>query len=291
MLSRTAVIAIGGARAAPGGHAVHADLARTLVDDGFLLAMPEHRGDNFKDQSAIGPESWWRRLIGVSHAIDVVGRDPRFKLLLALDKVGAYGMSVGGHTALSLAGGRWSPARLKEHCEAHIREDFPACVGLATRPRGDFLDGTRETIALWVIRFKLRDATWHTFTDPRVAAIVAGVPFAADFHTYAAKKSSRLRDLHGERRPQAWQWLSVPAGVDQAARHLVPRRGVGVQKDDAPVQIDPLELGVGRVAPRPAGIGQILLRRVGDARAQHAPCRDQGYGHVRGSHALINIRP
>ena len=160
---------------------VHADLARTLVDDGFVVAMPEHRGDNVKDQSAVGPESWRRRPVEVSHAIDVVGGDPRFKPLLAVDKVGAYGVSAGGHTALSLAGGRWSRAHLREHCEAHIREDFQGCVGLATRLTGSFLDGTRQTVALWVIRYKLRDTTWQSHTDLRIVASVAGVPFAADF--------------------------------------------------------------------------------------------------------------
>ena len=44
-----------------------------------------------------------------SRAIDVVSHDARFAPLLALDRVGMYGMSAGGHTALSLAGGRWSP--------------------------------------------------------------------------------------------------------------------------------------------------------------------------------------
>jgi len=38
-----------------------------------------------------------------------------------------------------------------------------------------------QTIALWVIRFKFSDATWQTYRDPRVAAIVAAVPYAADF--------------------------------------------------------------------------------------------------------------
>jgi predicted dienelactone hydrolase len=35
-------------------------------------------------------------------------------------------MSAGGHTALSFAGGRWSPAQLRRHCEAHLAEDFQA---------------------------------------------------------------------------------------------------------------------------------------------------------------------
>ena len=34
---------------------VHADLARALVDAGFVVALPEHRGDNYKDPSAPRP--------------------------------------------------------------------------------------------------------------------------------------------------------------------------------------------------------------------------------------------
>jgi len=160
---------------------VHSDLARALVESGFVVASPEHRGDNYKDLSATGPESWKRRPAEVSRTIDAVGQDPRFAPLLALDKVGMYGMSAGGHAALSLAGGRWSPARFKEHCEAHIAEDFYSCVGLATRLNGDFLDGLKKTIALTVIRWRFDDATWQTHAEPRIAAIVAGVPYAVDF--------------------------------------------------------------------------------------------------------------
>jgi predicted dienelactone hydrolase len=160
---------------------VHSDLARALVEAGFVVALPEHRGDNFKDTSAVGPESWKRRPLEVSRAIDVVGADPRFAPLLSLDKVGMYGMSAGGHTALALAGGRWSPSRLAAHCEAHIGEDFQSCVGLATRLDGNVFDSMKKTMSLWVIRYRLSDRSSYTHSDPRIAAIVAGVPFAADF--------------------------------------------------------------------------------------------------------------
>jgi len=156
-------------------------LARTLVEAGFAVAVPEHRGDNYKDLSAVGPESWKRRPAEVSRAIDAVARDARFAPLLQLDKVGLYGMSAGGHTALSFAGGRWSPALFARHCESHIAEDFPACVGLITRLRGDYFDSWRKTIALWAIHWKFLDTTWQVHRDPRVQAVVAGVPFAADF--------------------------------------------------------------------------------------------------------------
>jgi predicted dienelactone hydrolase len=157
------------------------DLARALVEDGFIVAFPKHRGDNYEDMSKVGPESWERRPLEVSRAIDAVGQDARFRPLLALDKVGMYGMSAGGHTALTLAGGRWSPATFRQHCDAHIKEDFQACVGLATSLKGNVLDGAKTTVALWIIHSRFSDATWRTHTDPRIVAIVAAVPYAADF--------------------------------------------------------------------------------------------------------------
>lgn len=160
---------------------VHADIARSLVDAGFIVAMPEHKADNYKDDSNPGPDSWSMRPAEVSRAIDAVGRDPRFGPLLQLDKVGMYGMSAGGHTALSLAGGRWSPAGFMQHCEANLVDDFQSCVGLITRLTGGPLDCIRKWAALFVIRHRFDDAAPREHTDPRIAAIVAGVPSSADF--------------------------------------------------------------------------------------------------------------
>ena len=164
-----------------GGPWAHADLARSLVQAGFVVALPLHRSDNYQDTSKPGPDSWTLRPIEVSHAIDALGRDPRFAPLLKLDKVGVYGMSAGGHTALSMAGGRWSPARLKQHCEANLEGDFQTCVGLITRLSGGILDGLKKWVALAVIRQRFDDATPREHNDPRVAAVVAGVPSSADF--------------------------------------------------------------------------------------------------------------
>ena len=160
---------------------VHTDLARTLVEAGFVVAMPEHFADNYKDDSAPGPESWKRRPAEVSRAIEAIGQDARFAPLLTLDKVGMFGMSAGGHTALTLAGGRWSPAQLKQHCETYIAEDFQTCAGLGAQLTGGIFDGLKIRITRWVKSVRLTDSTWYAHTDPRIAAIVAGVPFAVDF--------------------------------------------------------------------------------------------------------------
>ena len=158
------------------------DLARYLVQQGFTVAMPEHAGDNWHDMGKIGPPSWKLRPLEVSRAIDAVGRDARFAPLLDLNRVGVFGMSAGGHTALTLAGGRWSPAKLLEHCETHLAQDFAACTGGAAELKGNGLDGIKKTVAMFLIRWHLRgDPQWYGHTDPRIRAAVAGVPMAADF--------------------------------------------------------------------------------------------------------------
>ena len=165
-----------------GGNAwTSADLARVLVQEGFVVAVPLHRGDNVRDVSKRGPESWKQRPAEVSRAIDAVARHASLGPLLSTDRVGMYGMSAGGHTALTLAGGRWSPAQFKRHCEAHLGDDFPACVGLLTELTGSAWDGLKKSVALGAIRYLFDEERWYAHEDPRVRAVVAGVPVAADF--------------------------------------------------------------------------------------------------------------
>ena len=164
-----------------GGPWVHSTLAKALVEAGFTVVLPLHRGDNWTDHGHPGPDSWKQRPAEISHAIDRVAADARFAGL-KLDRVGGFGMSAGGHTMLSLAGGAWSPERFRGHCERDLAQDFHGCVGLATRLTGGVLDGLKLWLAQRVLNWKFRgDAALQTHSDPRIAAIVAGVPVAADF--------------------------------------------------------------------------------------------------------------
>jgi predicted dienelactone hydrolase len=160
----------------------NADLAIALTQAGFVVALPWHWRDNSNDSTDAGPVSWQRRPREVSEAIDRLMADPRFAPLLAPDRVGAYGMSAGGHTVLALAGGRWSPSVLRRHCLAHLAEDFVTGVGPTTTSlTGGWLDGVKLAVARWVLDWKLDDAQWYGHDDARIAAVVAGVPLAADF--------------------------------------------------------------------------------------------------------------
>jgi predicted dienelactone hydrolase len=221
---------------------VNADLAIALTQAGFVVAIPWHLRDNSSDSSDTGPVSWKRRPHEVSAAIDTVLADARFAPLLAADRVGAYGMSAGGHTMLTLAGGRWSPSALRDHCMAHLEEDFVACVGPTTTSlTGGWLDGVKLAVARWVIGWKMDDPTWYGHSDTRIAAIVAGVPFAADFDPAtlatprvplglitARKDVWLVPRFHGEavaRRCAGCEWLAdIAEGAHGALLSPQPKR-------------------------------------------------------------------
>lgn len=175
--SRLIVISHG----SPGSPWVHFDLVRSLVDAGFTVALPEHHADNYKDASDPGPSAWRRRPLEVSRSIDRLTQDPPFASILDFARVGMFGMSAGGHTALTLAGGRWSPSRLREHCRLNIAEDFHACAGPSVALTGGVLDGVKKLIVRSINDQKFDDSSWYEHVDSRIVAVVAGVPFAADF--------------------------------------------------------------------------------------------------------------
>lgn len=154
------------------------DLARSLVDAGFVVAIPEHEGDNYHDTHLQGPSSWKLRPGEISLAIDTLQRDPRFGGLIDFNQVGAYGTSAGGLTVLTLAGGQWSPANFKRYCSAHMQESFPACMGLIFTLRGDMWDGLKIALSRIAHSLVFNDETLQKHDDPRIKAVIASMPMA-----------------------------------------------------------------------------------------------------------------
>jgi len=88
------------------------DLAKHLAHSNFLVALPEHPGNSRNDNSlahtAANLENRPRHL---SLAIDAVFDDAVMKAHLAPARVAIIGHSIGGYTALALAGGEpWAAA-------------------------------------------------------------------------------------------------------------------------------------------------------------------------------------
>jgi predicted dienelactone hydrolase len=153
-------------------------LASTLAHAGFVVAIPEHRGDNWRETGDSGPESWKRRPREISRAIDAVSRDVRFGPLVNTDKVGVYGMSAGGLTALLLAGADWNLATFFRHCAAHATDDASLCLN--GRPSAAEADAQRMRAYSGPLPQGAEDLqAGARARDPRIAAAVAGVPVGA----------------------------------------------------------------------------------------------------------------
>lgn len=195
------------------------DLAATLARAGFVVAQPEHPGDNFRDSAQAGPDAWITRPGDVSRVIDQLAADARWQALLKFDRVGVHGMSAGGATALSLAGGQWRTLDLVRHCLDHEEADFGFCYnGLPDaaqqaqrRKRFEAARGVPEMFlpsdikTLHGGRTPARPGD-DPRPDPRVAAVTLAVPVAAIFTAESLKR------------------IAIPVGVivAQGDRMLLP---------------------------------------------------------------------
>ena len=223
-----------------------ADLARSFVEAGYIVAMPEHEGDNYRDQRLVGPASWKLRPLEVSHAIDAMHQDSRFAPLIDFDRVGVYGTSAGGLTALVLGGGKWSPANFKRYCLANMAKDFAACVGLTVQLKGNWGDAIKLTLASWVHRLRFGDETLYGHQDPRIKAVLASVPMAVPF------------DLTTLTKPETAVGL-VAAGQDQWLAPYAHVRAVQAACTICTLVLDLPQAGHGSLfSPWPAELAQSL---------------------------------
>lgn len=191
------------------GGSAHTDhaLARTLALQGFVVAQPLHRGDNFRDTRDAGPTAFARRPREVTALIDALAADAQWGPQLALDRVGVHGMSAGGVTGLSLAGAQWRLLNLVQHCLDHGDADAGFCLQGAVTPeqrtqRQAQYAGVRgvpeaylpPSLTGWqggrATTASDAERPGDARPDPRIAAVTLAVPVAAPF---SAESLSRIQ--------------------------------------------------------------------------------------------------
>lgn len=92
-------------------------IATPLAKHGFIVAAPTHPWNTGANRSAAETMKLWLRPADISATLDAVEKQPLFKNHLEAGRVGALGLSMGGNTALALAGARIDPMRLASYCD------------------------------------------------------------------------------------------------------------------------------------------------------------------------------
>ncbi len=98
----------------------HLDTAIALVEAGYVVAAPLHNGDNFRDHSEVGTSDWF-----IDRARQIVSVDnfmlDHWKSRNHLDpkRVGLFGYSAGGTTALIVIGGTPNLSLIAPLCKSH----------------------------------------------------------------------------------------------------------------------------------------------------------------------------
>ena len=139
-------------------------IAVGLASRGFIVAMPLHPGNNFRDNTRAGSvQNYTERPKHISSAIDFLLALAPVHNHIQSDKIAVLGHSVGGYTALAVAGGVASTNTLLEQCLTNALTDSYC---LAARAGG------------------LKEVSIQHLKDSRVKALAliapVGVLFAAD---------------------------------------------------------------------------------------------------------------
>ena len=91
-------------------------LAEGLVAQGFIVAAIDHPGTSTFQRDPDQRRALWERPRDISRTIDGILNDPTIGVLVDPDRIYMAGHSLGGFTAMALAGARYDAARLDSFC-------------------------------------------------------------------------------------------------------------------------------------------------------------------------------
>jgi predicted dienelactone hydrolase len=95
-------------------------IATPLARQGFVVAAPTHPGNTGKNKSAAETMKLWLRPADLTATLTAIEKDAFFTGHLEQGKVGVLGLSMGGNTALAIAGARVDPKSLAAYCDTDL---------------------------------------------------------------------------------------------------------------------------------------------------------------------------
>lgn len=94
-------------------------LASALAHKGYIVAAINHPGTTTHDRSPQAAARLWQRPVDLRRVIDSVMGQPQTFGRVDKDRIAVLGHSLGGWTALEVAGARFDPDRFARDCKTH----------------------------------------------------------------------------------------------------------------------------------------------------------------------------
>lgn len=91
-------------------------IAAKLAEAGYIVAGPNHPGTTSGDSTPAATPKIWERTQDISVLISALTADGRWQTSIDAGRIGILGFSLGGSTAMELAGARGNLAAYKRYC-------------------------------------------------------------------------------------------------------------------------------------------------------------------------------
>ena len=167
-----------------GWYGGHADTAAALAAAGYVVAAPSHAGNTWSDMSSSIDQWALDRPRHISRVIDHMLADEIYSQHIDANKIGVYGFSAGGYTALNLIGAVPDLDHAHRHCQEQPQE-FACAEGMISEMRGADMQ-------------RLSDSSWGA--DARISAASISAPGLGFSYTREslARVSARVQLWSGE---------------------------------------------------------------------------------------------
>ena len=143
-------------------------IATKLAEAGFIVAGPNHPGTTGGDSTPAATPKIWERTQDISDIIIAMTSDDHWKSLIDNKRIGVLGFSLGGATAMELAGARADLAAYIRYCDDH-----PSMMDCRWFRGGrGFADGEEIEVEEFDLRSLDKSRFEQSNRDPRIVSAV-----------------------------------------------------------------------------------------------------------------------
>lgn len=143
-------------------------IANRLVAAGFIVAGPNHPGTTSGDSTPIATPNVWERTDDLSTLLTALTESPDWRNAIAERRVGVLGFSLGGTTAMELAGATADREAYARYCDTHPA--MTDCVWFASGK--GYVDGEEVPSPRVDLRKIDKSRFEQSNRDPRIVSAV-----------------------------------------------------------------------------------------------------------------------